>query len=47
MLQSAGVDPEDPLLAELKSYEVFPKQEAWLDASIADVLARKADDSKS
>jgi hypothetical protein len=47
MLQSAGVDPEDPLLAELKSYEVFPKLEAWLDASIADVLARHADDSKS
>ncbi len=40
MLQSAGVDPDDPLLVELKSYEEFPKQEAWLDASIAKVLAR-------
>lgn len=47
MLQSAGVDPDDPLLKELKSYEVFPKQEAWLDASIAAVLDRPAADSNT
>ncbi|WP_428306206.1 DUF4091 domain-containing protein [Lacipirellula sp.] len=42
MLQTAGIDPDDSLLAQLKSYEIFPKQEAWLDASIADVLTRLA-----
>ena len=40
MLQTAGVDPDDPLLVELKSYEMFPKQEAWLAASTSEVLAR-------
>lgn len=47
MLQSAGVDPEDPMLAELKSYEIFPKQEAWIAASTVNVLDRREADSKS
>ena len=47
MLQSAGVDPEDSILAELKSYEIFPKQEAWIAASTANVLDRREADSKS
>lgn len=47
MLQSAGVDPDDPMFAEIKSYELFPKQEAWLQASTAAVLARSGSDSKS
>jgi hypothetical protein len=47
MLQSAGVDPDDPLLADLKSYEVFPKQEAWLANSTAEILARWKSASES
>jgi len=40
MLQSAGVSPDDPLLAALKSYEDFPKSEQWLNDSVAQILAR-------
>ena len=38
LLQTAGVDPDDPRLAELKSYEAFPKTEQWLNAALASVL---------
>ena len=30
MLQTAGIKPDDPLLAPLKSYADFPKDQAWL-----------------
>lgn len=40
MLQSAGISPDDPLFAELKSYEIFPKSEKWLNDSLAQILAR-------
>jgi len=39
LLQTAGVDPDDPLLADLLTYEVFPKSEAWIDSALAKVLA--------
>jgi hypothetical protein len=42
LLQTAGVDPDEPLLVDLKSYEIFPKEEAWItDATVA-VLERNA-----
>lgn len=40
LLQTAGIDPDDPLLAELESYETFPKTEEWLWAAHAQVLAK-------
>jgi hypothetical protein len=42
LLQSAGVDPDDAMLAELKTYEVFPKSEAWINAALAKVLAAES-----
>ncbi|MBN1488646.1 MAG: DUF4091 domain-containing protein [Phycisphaerae bacterium] len=42
MLQSAGVKPNDPLLAELKTYADFPKNEAWLRAAIEKIVNRPA-----
>ena len=47
MLQSAGVDPDDPLFAEIKSYELFPKQESWLQATTAAILSRDGGKSSS
>ncbi|MBN1490117.1 MAG: DUF4091 domain-containing protein [Phycisphaerae bacterium] len=38
MLQTTATTPDDPLLAGLKSYEDFPKTEAWIDAARARVL---------
>ncbi len=42
MLQSAEISRDDPLLAELKSYESFPKSEQWLQAATTDILARRS-----
>jgi hypothetical protein len=30
LLQAAGIEPEDPLLAEIKDYADFPRDEKWL-----------------
>jgi len=38
ILQSAGVKPDDPMLAAIKDYREFPKSEAWIRAAIAKVL---------
>jgi len=38
VLQTAGVKPDDPLLADVKSYADFPKSEDWLRKSIDAVL---------
>ena len=38
LLQSAGVKPDDPLLAPIKSYEDFPKTEAWLKSARKKIL---------
>ena len=38
LLQSAGIEPDDPMLAELKNYETFPKSEHWLKAARAKIL---------
>jgi hypothetical protein len=39
MLQSAGIGPDAILLEDLKSYEVFPKSESWINNAIAITLA--------
>jgi len=38
MLQSAGVKPDDPMLAELKDYADFPKSQRWIDDALGKVL---------
>jgi hypothetical protein len=41
LLQSAGLDPDDPLLADIRGYADFPRHEAWHTTALAHVL-RKA-----
>ena len=38
ILQSAGLKPDDPLLAPLKSYADFPKSEEWIQKAVRQVL---------
>jgi hypothetical protein len=38
ILQSAGVNPDDPMLADIKSYKEFPRQEEWIRRTIEQVL---------
>ncbi len=38
LLQSAGIKPDDPLLAPLKNYAEFPKHEAWIESARAKLL---------
>ncbi len=38
ILQSAGIKPDDPMLAELKTYAKFPKDEKWIRATMKKVL---------
>jgi hypothetical protein len=40
ILQSASIPPEDPLLKDLRSYANFPKNEAWIDQTIKQILTR-------
>ena len=40
ILQSAGIEPDDPLLAEIKDYREFPKSEAWHRRAMEKVLKR-------
>jgi hypothetical protein len=38
ILQTAGIRPDDPMLAKLKSYADFPKDEQWIDAALHRIL---------
>jgi hypothetical protein len=38
ILQTAGVQPDDPLLSALKSYADFPKSETWIHETMAKIL---------
>jgi hypothetical protein len=38
ILQSAGVKPDDALLADIKSYAKFPKDEDWLRGTMEKIL---------
>ena len=40
LLQSAGVRPDDPLLAGIKDYADFPKSADWIAEAPRAVLAR-------
>ncbi|MHB0958357.1 MAG: DUF4091 domain-containing protein [Pirellulaceae bacterium] len=39
LLQTAGIAPDDPLLAPLRDYADFPKSEAWINQAIEAILA--------
>ncbi len=41
LLQSAGIEPDDPMLASLESYEAFPKSENWLQTARMKILTGK------
>jgi hypothetical protein len=36
------MDPDDPVLAELKSYSDFPKNQEWIDNTLRRVLQARA-----
>ncbi|MEW5979479.1 MAG: DUF4091 domain-containing protein [Acidobacteriota bacterium] len=38
LLETAGIDPDSPVLAEIKSYSDFPKNETWLRETIRGIL---------
>ena len=38
LLQSAGIKPDDQMLASLESYETFPKSEDWLKSARKKIL---------
>jgi hypothetical protein len=38
LLESAGIHPDDPLLADIQSYADFPKSEAWIQAARRRIL---------
>lgn len=39
ILQTAGVRPDSALLSEIKGYDNFPKNEAWINQALAKILA--------
>jgi hypothetical protein len=41
MLQTAGVDPDDALLEDIRTYADFPKTQAWIMEATARVLERQ------
>jgi hypothetical protein len=41
MLQSAGIPPDDPLLAGIRSYAEFPKTGQWITDATAHVLGER------
>jgi hypothetical protein len=44
ILQTVDMDPDDPVLAELKSYSDFPKNQEWIDKTLRRVLQAPASD---
>jgi hypothetical protein len=40
ILQTAGISPDDPMLADIKSYKDFPRQEEWIRRTIEQVLRK-------
>ncbi|UCH33792.1 MAG: DUF4091 domain-containing protein [Armatimonadota bacterium] len=40
LLQSAGVEPEDPMLSEIRDYADFPKDEPWIRTRRRELLKR-------
>ena len=40
ILQTAGIKPDDPMLADIKTYANFPKNEKWIDTTVRAILAK-------
>jgi hypothetical protein len=40
LLQTAGMDPDDPMLSEIKDYADFPKQQAWINLRRQELLKK-------
>ncbi|MCX6376700.1 MAG: hypothetical protein NTU88_11825 [Armatimonadetes bacterium] len=40
ILQTAGIKPNDPMLADIKSYADFPKTEKWINEAVRNILTR-------
>ncbi|WP_018628640.1 DUF4091 domain-containing protein [Niabella aurantiaca] len=40
ILQSAGIQPEDPMLAALHTYEDFPRSEQWINETLKKILEK-------
>ncbi len=38
ILQTAGIKPDDAMLADIKTYAKFPKSEKWIDAKLREIL---------
>jgi hypothetical protein len=38
LLQTVRIQPNDPLLAELKDYQDFPKSEEWIAQALTQIL---------
>lgn len=38
ILQSAGIQPDDPMLSSLKNFVDFPKSERWIDETLQKIL---------
>jgi hypothetical protein len=47
LLQTAGIRPDSPLLKDLKTYADFPKNEAWIEKTVLNVLDEAASSSRS
>ena len=41
ILQSAGVRPDDPMLADVKTYADFPRDAEWIKRTIEQLLKAK------
>ena len=39
ILQTAGIKPTDPMLADIKTYADFPKNEQWIDQTLHKILS--------
>jgi hypothetical protein len=46
ILQTAGIKPDDPMLAGIKTYADFPKSEEWINATLARILKAPAAEAK-
>jgi hypothetical protein len=47
ILQTAGIEPDDPLLANIKTYADFPKNEEWIDRTLRKILTSPANDEST
>ena len=38
ILQTAGIEPDDPMLSDIKSYADFPKNQEWIDTTVRRIV---------